>query len=272
MRLLYSLPEPIRVETGRAIESGKLSLTNVATVQNFIRNEKKISRKAYSAEEKTDLLHSMHGISKRECEKKLFAISTQAVPQERQRVVSATETEVRFVASERLLQKLKRLREVRARTLGQASMAELIEALADLALDRFDPERKIARHDVRKGTSTEIGSGNRCQNKTNNNDDTTTPPAKLNSSTTSTPPAEFERRHPTAQQKRTVWKDHQGQCSFVDPLTKRRCECRYGLEIDHEIPWSKNGATTTKNLRLLCGTHHRLVTVRHFGKASDNST
>ena len=57
---------------------------------------------------------------------------------------------------------------------------------------------------------------------------------------------------------RLVWNRAQGQCSYVDPLTERRCVSRHFLQIDHIRERSRGGEHRVSNLRLLCHAHHQL--------------
>ncbi|MBC7385032.1 MAG: HNH endonuclease [Cryobacterium sp.] len=52
------------------------------------------------------------------------------------------------------------------------------------------------------------------------------------------------RRRPSLQLRREIWKHHEGKCE--------KCASTYALEIDHIIPYSCGGLTTRDNLRLLC--------------------
>ena len=56
---------------------------------------------------------------------------------------------------------------------------------------------------------------------------------------------------------RLVWREAEGQCSHVDPLTGRRCSSRHFLQIDHIRERSRGGRHERGNLRLLCHAHHR---------------
>ena len=74
-------------------------------------------------------------------------------------------------------------------------------------------------------------------------------------------------RYVPAQIKRAVWLRDGSHCTFISPITKRRCDCRFRLEIDHIIPLSCGGKATLENLRLLCRSHNKLAANRVFGRA-----
>jgi hypothetical protein len=46
-----------------------------------------------------------------------------------------------------------------------------------------------------------------------------------------------------------------------------RCSARSFLQIHHEQPWARGGASVAENLRLLCDVHNRLLAERDFGSA-----
>jgi 5-methylcytosine-specific restriction endonuclease McrA len=56
------------------------------------------------------------------------------------------------------------------------------------------------------------------------------------------------------------------QCTFVDE-TGRRCPSRAFLQLHHELAHALGGPSTLENLRLLCGSHNRLLAERDFGRA-----
>lgn len=62
------------------------------------------------------------------------------------------------------------------------------------------------------------------------------------------------RRRPyiSIQTRRRALESAQYQCQYIDPVTKRRCDCRFGLEIDHLRPRSLGGTDELGNLRALC--------------------
>ena len=57
--------------------------------------------------------------------------------------------------------------------------------------------------------------------------------------------------------RRQVWQRDGGRCRYVDRETKRRCNSRHLIEIDHILPYALGGGADPGNLRLLCGAHHR---------------
>ena len=56
--------------------------------------------------------------------------------------------------------------------------------------------------------------------------------------------------------KREIFKRSGGQCEYTDPKTKKRCECKYRIQIDHLYPYALGGKTELQNLRHLCVTHN----------------
>ncbi|OFZ55187.1 MAG: hypothetical protein A2428_11615 [Bdellovibrionales bacterium RIFOXYC1_FULL_54_43] len=82
------------------------------------------------------------GKSRRECDRLLAELAPETSRPEQARPISATQTEIRFTAEAALLSKLERLRALLSHRNPNPSYAELIEMLANLALNRLDPEQK----------------------------------------------------------------------------------------------------------------------------------
>jgi hypothetical protein len=131
MRLLVDIPE---IEP--ALKAGTVSLSTLSVIQSFVqRKDEPISK-----QEKRDLVFALQGKSRRECERHLVALDPiAAVPQERMRVVSPNQTEIRFVADDALMEKLQKIRELDAHVQTNPSYLELFHRLADLALKKLDP-------------------------------------------------------------------------------------------------------------------------------------
>ncbi|MGE3974378.1 MAG: HNH endonuclease [Bdellovibrionales bacterium] len=58
-----------------------------------------------------------------------------------------------------------------------------------------------------------------------------------------------------------------GRCTFIDPLTKRRCESNHKLQFEHIKPFAIGGKSTVDNLRILCASHNALTAIRFYGKS-----
>jgi len=244
MRLIKDVPQ-----AEKAISEAKVTMTAAAMLQTFLKNERLGRKKVYSSEEKLTLLTELEGKSSRDCERHLAAISPQAMPRERERVLNEADLEVSFVANERMQKMMRRFKEVRAHALKTGSNAELLEQALEIALRTIDPMEK------RKGERNPKESQHTAQ---------THAPAPVRASAqklwngpagTYIPRSDY----------REVWQRCEGQCAFSDPLTKKRCMARHGLQIDHIRPRAQGGTNKPKNLRLLCRTHNQLQAIRHFG-------
>jgi hypothetical protein len=96
MRLNREIPE-----IKNKIESGELNLSIVSQAQSFFRNEARVSN-SIGMEPKKEILGRLSGKSSRETEKELLGLSSQPEIhiQDKTRAVSATHTQVQFVANE----------------------------------------------------------------------------------------------------------------------------------------------------------------------------
>ena len=63
--------------------------------------------------------------------------------------------------------------------------------------------------------------------------------------------------HVPAKMNRALKQNAEQCCQWVDESTKRRCESRHQLEIDHIKPRAKGGKTELQNLRVLCRFHNQ---------------
>lgn len=212
MRLLKAVPE-----AEGAIAEGSLILDVAAKTQAFFRQEKGIP-----IELKREIVQSMVGLTTRECERKLIALSPEsALPKDVMRPIAEGKTLVQFVADDELIGKLEKLKGLLAHRNYDGKLNELIDALAEIALKKLDPE---TRPRVR-----------------------------------SLPAPEVQSRYIPVHVRRTVRKRDGGRCTFVDPQSGRRCGSRHGIQYDHIQPYSMGGPSTVENLRLLCGNHNRHV-------------
>ncbi len=211
-----------------ALDQGTVALSTVAMLQKFVRHERKRTRAEIAPEAKRDLFEKIENKSKAEAERVLLAISPAGLPRERARALTETETEIRFVANERIMTLIEKMRD-RLRASGNLdpAYAEVFERALEVALGE-KRERRAARS-----------------------------PGEL----------KVDRRRPYIRvaDRRAAGEKTGGQCTFVSTLTGRRCQQQTALQIEHIFPFAKGGGSTAENLTLLCGTHNRLRAIEAYG-------
>ena len=216
MRLVRDVPE-----AKVALASGALSLSNAAKVQSFRKAEKKLGRKP----DPRMLVEQVISLTQKQCEAKLFEISPEALPRERERIVSAEqERELKIVVSSELYEKLKRIQGLAK---PDASYAELLEYMANQTLAQIEKQ---------KGISLDADTA-------------------LTSAAAVKPLPAGERVYLPEPLKRAVWARSGGRCEFM--RNGRRCNSRWRIEIDHITPLALGGANHLENLRACCWHHNR---------------
>ena len=140
MQLIRDVPE-----AKESIQNGKLSLSNATLAQNFFRAERK-NGKAIPTRRKKEILGQLEGLSKRGCEQRLFEISPTAIPRESERIVSATETELKLIVDERFMGMIRNLKDLLAHRFPRPSNTEifdysLTETLKKLLKEKMGPPR-----------------------------------------------------------------------------------------------------------------------------------
>ena len=264
MRLLKDLPA-----AEERLKCGALSLTNASQLQDFFRAEKKLG-KAYDSREKSILLNEMSGKSARQAQALLLARSPEAIPEEKLTPVDETHLKLTVVLSPELSEKLSRLKGLLAHRLPNASYAELLNAVADLALQKLDPQVKPGGNRA-KSSNTKNGEAAATAAGTGTGTGTGTAPApelvQRQAPGTQNPalgtPKQAPSRYVSAPVRRLVFRRAQGRCEYH--FNGRRCSSRYALEVDHIVPVGKQGPSTLENLQLLCRTHNAHKNLGDYG-------
>ncbi len=115
-----------------AVESGELSLTTLTQAQRFFRMG------SYTPEEKKSLVLELKDLTTREVERVLTVKNPEFARKEILKPVSATQTEVRFLAEEELIQDLKRIQEL----WGLNTLEETLTRMAKLTLQKIEAPLK----------------------------------------------------------------------------------------------------------------------------------
>jgi hypothetical protein len=228
MRALRGNPE-----LGEAILSGALSIATVSHVQNVLRAEQQQGYRTYPESRRMDLFKSCENKNSKEVSRLLADFSALSLRVQKARVITDNRTEISFIAEPALVDKMRRVRDLSvARLRSPSSVPELVGLMSEVTLDKIDPLRKP----VRKSKAPIV-------------DD----PAPSD-----TVPAAVRTR---------IWKEFEGQCSFVHAETGARCGSTFGLEIEHCKPQSMGGSSRDlDNLRLLCRQHNQWEAIQAYGQ------
>ena len=239
----------------QAIADGSLSLSTAAILQKFFKSDENTCS---TIEEKEAMLERVKGKSKADCDRILHP--------------NRVGTTIRFLADDDTIQMLKRLSELTA--IGEKNTAALIKRVATIALRAIDPlaPKPQARKVASVGSAPNLSapgasapkSGFLAEILKTASLEKLSPETASPEKRSSVPPSRS--RYIAVDVERGVWQRDEGQCTFVDPLSKRRCISRFGLQLDHVMPLACGGPSTTANLRLLCQGHNLLAAERVFGR------
>jgi hypothetical protein len=142
MRLMNELPE---IE--ERINSGALTLTNIGMARTLFKKEK------FSKSDKLKFFNKIENKSVRETARLIATISPHALQRDQVRPGGENKDEYKFLASPELREKLAKLRGILAHSHPEIGLGELVEKLADIALEKLDKTaapRDSRRQSVRK--------------------------------------------------------------------------------------------------------------------------
>jgi 5-methylcytosine-specific restriction endonuclease McrA len=233
MRVAKELPQ-----VKKSIEEGSLNLVTVTQAHAFFRQEKKCQNKVYTKAEKLELLSSLKNKSKRETEKILIQKSPSLPQPEVIRHITENMVQVTLNLDEKLIKQLGQIKYAYSHLNPNPSYAELIGFMAKELIERRNKIQEKADEKIKTQTEDQALRRNDLQQ----NDS-----LKGKSQTRS---ISIAIRH-------FVFKRDGNCCTYVDSITKRKCQSRFQLEIDHVVPFSKGGGNDPDNLRLVCRNHNR---------------
>jgi hypothetical protein len=225
MRIINAIPQA----KGK-LESGSVNLSTLSQLQYFLNKESK--EKTYTQDMKIDLLEKIENKSQNQCEKEFVKISPMTRFKEKEKPLTEDLTQVTFIASKELMAKLELLRNLTAHKNSNPTIAELVEALADIALKKLNPTEKAGQPKKSSASATQsiAAAAKRCVIK-------------------------FSKYIPKGT-RRFVWIRDEGCCQYVNKETGIKCQSKFALQIDHVHPFSLGGSNEKENLRLLCRNHN----------------
>ncbi len=240
MKLVKEMPQ-----FEEKIESDESSLSVAADVQSFLYQEAKIER-PYSLNAKIELVETCLGKSRREVEEEFARRNPERDKRETRHAISHDRLLVSFSISKEFNDKLNHLKDLLGHVDPSMTTETLLARLAELGLDKYDPQRKAARAVVRS------------EKKSGDQKADATAPRTFSSKREDNPAsaAEVKRtRYIKVRERHRVESDGRG-CTFVSH-NGRRCESKRFLQLDHIEPFAKGGESRVDNLRWMCGEHNR---------------
>jgi len=226
------------------INSGSLSLTHITMARTLFKREEN-NKNGFSRERKLEIIEKLEDTTTREAEKIIFSFSPSSmIPEDKIRAVSTNDFEFKFVGSETLLKKIQKLKGILAHKNPKIKMAELLDLLCDLGLEKWDKSRS--------------------QQSPTPSQNITPPRVKENSlvSTINQPVAAPQKTvtlsvMSKAEIHRQIWRQGKGQCE--------NCGSQYAIEIDHRYPKAAGGSNSIENLRLLCRACNQRAAIEFYG-------
>ncbi|MEW6056062.1 MAG: HNH endonuclease [Bdellovibrionota bacterium] len=296
MRFSKNMPE-----VKEAIDSAKVSLTSVAMVQQFCKNQERMSKKRVTLEERRALLQKIEHKSSRETEKILRTISPAAMPVERERPLDAENVELKVVVDQETMELLNRMKELLSGTNPNPSTATAIKRALKIAVEKLDPKRKqrksnsgagvlmpnteqsLQRQDLlpdrNEASLPAEASSHQTQNSCAGNKMSAhgrqLEPNIVSTRTSQQYPATYPITTRRARRRRIFISVHTKRallekagyrCTFVSSLTGMRCLSTRMLQIEHKIPLAKGGSNEPENLTILCASHNLFRAVEEFGE------
>ena len=165
---------------------------------------------------------------------------------------AAKEQEIKIPADDELLELIKEFRQLSA--CSDPSLLVVFKKSLKSAIQNFkkekSPSKARAQHMSKPALPVTTSS-----EKRSNESKITASPEKLKKP--QTPEPKKNTRYVPRKLLHQIWMRDQGQCTYADPNTKRRCQARYHLQLDHIRPFALDGETKLENLRLLCRAHNQ---------------
>jgi hypothetical protein len=265
MRLMRELPQ-----VQEKIQTGQISLTNLCMAQSMFRREEKI--RPMNKEQKILVLEKLVGRTSRDAEKIVIQNSSEESREvltkkaENIRVLAENAVEIKFIITEELRDKIETLKGLMAHSCPNIDLAELIDKLCDLGMQKWNPSLKGIKSRKSSDPLLESDGDTKEPVKASEQKDKALlerePTAKNLGSPFTSPAApqvsvQQNTQRLTAETKRHVWQKAQSQCE--------NCNSKYALQVDHIVPRAMGGLNELQNLRLLCRNCNQRAAIEYFG-------
>ena len=270
-KLLREFPE---IES--RIEEGALNLTSVCLASSFFQQESKAAR-FLEREQKAAILTEIENLSTRAVEKLLMSktLKPEVHLRESLRQKSAELSQLTTSLDNDARADLERLREIWSHANSDGRLALVIKRALGEAVEKHDPLEKAKRAAARAermkaNQATPLGAVSENQDARTSNIIIDAQTTQKREDCSISVDDEFVRAvnvDPiSASLKHAVMLRDHGRCTHVNPGTFERCDSRWQLEFDHEMPRALGGENTLENIRLRCRTHNQFLAAEIFGR------
>jgi hypothetical protein len=254
------------------IDRGEMCLQSAADIQSFL-NKERGRKKAYSLEQKVELVDACSGLSCLSVQVELAKRNPDLDFKESKRFVAEDRMKITYTTKISTEQKLERIKELRSHVNPYMSRDELIDYIAEIALDAIDPIRKDQRAERREAKKREVQNGKACEvafgeamKDLKIREEIVSEAGEIQlevefekaAEAKVSVPKQTRARSPSVRGDRLIRKSNAGQgCIFVDSLTGRRCGSKYQEQRDHVVEFSRGGSNEPENFQILCAKHNR---------------
>jgi 5-methylcytosine-specific restriction endonuclease McrA len=181
--------------------------------------------------------------------------------------------------SRELTDKLARARDLMSHANPDGELSAVLEKALDSLLEKLEKQRfaqtkrpRVVREAPSTATScqrSEVAEGKSARRESQRLDDRKDSEPERNRSEErdreESPATRTPREHIPNEIRRAIATRDGFQCTYIDE-DGHRCPSRAFLQIHHEHAHALGGPATLENLRLLCGSHNRLLAEMDFGR------
>lgn len=235
-RLLRDVPA-----VAEKVESGALNLSQLAQVQQSLKQARRAGKTAVTSEQKTQLLKKIENMSHQVTQVMIAReMGLEPIQVQQQKTHADESVTMTLTFTKEQMQVLSTARERASNALTDLGWSEVITHLAA----QFVREKTVVK---RRSKVDELR--------------TEVVGAEVGASTNG---KEAKRKSLRPNLRKDLLREG-ACCEFRDSRTGRTCGSRYFLQIDHVQPIWAGGQNATDNLRVLCGAHNRRIYQRQSG-------
>ncbi|WP_168196648.1 HNH endonuclease [Bdellovibrio sp. ZAP7] len=251
-RMIREIPE-----IAAKIQTGELKLNQISLIQKASREVFKNQSITVTTDEKLEVIHDLCGKNHTESQQQVAAFFDLPVLQTTHQKTQADESvRIEFTLSKEAYAKVKQAQALLSHAVISADLGAFLEFLSDKVIKQKTSSlkaKKMPETDAAITLEDKVQVGNSDKSISSDKVNVSKTP-NVNTRATATM-AVYGQKPSAADTKKIRLK--QVCCQFVDPVTGRRCESTWRLQVDHKHSQWAGGGHRVENLQLLCAGHNR---------------